>query len=81
MEKRGHPIDGAKFRELRFAKGITVEQLSESSKVSDNTITEIESGVRTQVREKTLFALAKALGVTANDIIKTAPAAGSQATA
>ena len=56
-------VDREKFHNLRLLKKMTIEELAEKSKVSANTIQEIEYGTRKSVRERTLFDLARAFGM------------------
>lgn len=57
-----------KIRELREAKGITQEALSELSGVSRATIWALESGQDKVTTTKTLIKIAEALGVRLDDL-------------
>lgn len=62
-------VDGPKLKQIRLAKGVTSEELAEKSGVSERALLEIESGGRREgIREKTLFAVCKALGIEPGDL-------------
>lgn len=60
---------GARIVELRIEKGMTQAQLSLKSGVSRNIIIDVEFGRRGLLYER-LGDLAKALGVTASDLLE-----------
>lgn len=57
------------LKELRKSKGLTLVQLSRISGVSTATLCNIENGYKTP-KVDNLFYIAKALGVTLNDLVK-----------
>lgn len=57
-----------RIKALRAEKGMTQEDLAEASGVSRLTISKLETGKLTNARSKTMFAVAKALGVTIDDL-------------
>lgn len=61
-------IDRARLAAIRGAKYLTLRELAQASGVSARTLEEIESGERQHVREATLFAVAKALGVRPDEL-------------
>ena len=67
-ERRRRAV-GAHIVELRIEKGMTQEQLSFKSRVSRNIIIDVEFGRRGLLYER-LGDLAKALGVTASDLLE-----------
>lgn len=67
-EKRRRAV-GARIVELRIERGLTQEQLSVKSGVSRNIIIDVEFGRRGLLYER-LGDLAKALGVTASDLLE-----------
>lgn len=67
-ERRRRAV-GARIVELRTEKGMTQQQLSSKSGVSRNIIIDVEFGRRGLLYER-LGDLAKALGVTAADLLE-----------
>lgn len=62
-------IDGPKLKQIRLAKGVPIEELAKKSGVSESSLLKIESGGRLEgVREKTLFAVCKALEIEPGDL-------------
>lgn len=59
---------GYKLKEVREAKKMTQEELAKQSGISRGTIAAIESGRAKTTTTKTLLELAKALGVTIDQI-------------
>ncbi|HEY1926625.1 MAG TPA: helix-turn-helix transcriptional regulator [Caulobacteraceae bacterium] len=59
---------GNHVRRLRIARGLSQEQLSESSGFSQQYISDLERGLRNPT-VVTLFELSQALGVTPTDLI------------
>lgn len=59
---------GFKLREVREAKGMSQEELEKASGISRQTISSIENAKSTSVMSGTLVALARALGVTVDEI-------------
>lgn len=59
---------GFKLREVREAKKMSQEELEAASGISRQTISAIENGKSTCVMSDTLVALARALGVTVDQI-------------
>lgn len=57
-----------RIKALRAEKGMTQEDLAEASGVSRLTISKLETGKLINARSKTMFAVAKALGVTLDDL-------------
>ena len=76
-----YPVDRAKFHDLRLSRKVTVEELAEKSKVSANTIEEIESGTRKAVRERTFFDLAGAFGMEPGEFEKAVLTVSGEGTA
>ncbi|MEG2412892.1 MAG: helix-turn-helix transcriptional regulator [Clostridium sp.] len=62
-------ILGKNIKEIRENKGLTVNKLSQLAKVGQSTISQIETGNRQSLRSETLEKIAKALGVTTNDLL------------
>lgn len=58
---RTRAVDGQKLTELRLAKGLSVEDLAEKSKVSEKTIRSMQKGARCYIN--TVRVVAAALGV------------------
>jgi transcriptional regulator with XRE-family HTH domain len=67
---------GARVRAARGRVGWTREALAFHSGISWSGITQVESGRRTNLRPRTLLALADALGVTIEYLVTGAPAGG-----
>ena len=61
---------GKKIRELRIKKGLSQEKLARIADVSYNTIVKIESGESKNPTFKTMAGIAKALGVSLDDLAK-----------
>lgn len=59
---------GNKIREIRESLHMTQEELSEKSGVSRVTISAMENGAERNTTSKTLLSLARALGVTIDQI-------------
>lgn len=59
---------GYKIKEHRESRGMTQEQLSEVSGVSRGTIVALENGTVRATTTKTLLKIARALGVTVDQI-------------
>lgn len=59
---------GYKIKEMRDAKGMTQEELSEKSGVSRVTISALENGTERNTTSKTLVKIAKALDCTVDQI-------------
>lgn len=59
---------GYKIKEIREEKGITQEQLASDSGVSRVTISGLENGTERATTTKTLMKIARALGVTVDQI-------------
>ena len=59
---------GYRIKELREAKGMSQTELSEKSGVSRATIWKLETGDSEITTTKTLASIARALGVTINDL-------------
>lgn len=59
---------GFKIKEIRESKNMTQEELAEKSGVSRVTISAMENGVKRNTTSKTLLCLARALGVTIDQI-------------
>ena len=57
------------LKELRKEKGLTLRDLADKCGVSPSTISNIENGDKTP-KVDNLFYIAKALGVTLNDLVK-----------
>ncbi len=64
---------GYKIKEVREAKEMTQEELSEKSGVSRGTISALENGTMRNTTSKTLVKLAQALGVSIEQIFFTEP--------
>ena len=62
-------IIGQNIKKIRLYKKIKQKELSTISGVSQSTITEIENGVRQNLRGDNLLKVAKALGVSINDLL------------
>lgn len=59
---------GYKIKEVREARGMTQEELSQESGVSRVTISGLENGTTRATTTKTLVAIARALGVSVDQI-------------
>jgi transcriptional regulator with XRE-family HTH domain len=59
---RAFSVDAAAVRALRFARGLTQEQLADRSGFTDKTIRALEGARRQSVRAQTVECIAKALG-------------------
>lgn len=59
---------GYKIKEHRESLGMTQEQLSEASGVSRGTIVALENGTARATTTKTLLKIARAMGVTVDQI-------------
>lgn len=57
------------IRETRKAKGMTQEQLAQAAGISQNYLSQLESGTRTSTSLDTLKALAAALGITTDALL------------
>lgn len=77
-----YALNGRKLREIRLSKGTGSKDLAEKAGIAERTLLEIEEGKR-QATEETLFAVAKALEVHADELLADAqpqaPARGSGA--
>lgn len=62
---------GYKIKEMRDAKGMTQEELSEKSGVSRVTISGLENGTERNTTSKTLVKIARALDCTVDQIFFT----------
>lgn len=62
---------GYRIKEVREQKGITQQELAEKSGIARATIWKLETGSSEVTTTKTLVALAKALGVSVEDIFFT----------
>lgn len=62
-------ILGKNIKEIRESKKLSVNKLSQIAKVGQSTISQIETGQRQSLRSETLEKIAKALGVTTNDLL------------
>lgn len=60
---------GYRIKEVREAKNMTQEELSEASGVSRGTISALENGTSRATTTKTLMNIARALGVTVEALI------------
>lgn len=67
-ERRRRQV-GLKIHKLRLDRGFTLEQLAVLSGVSRNVLMDLEHGRRGILHER-LFDIAKALGVTAADLVE-----------
>jgi transcriptional regulator with XRE-family HTH domain len=61
-------VNGARIRELRRARGMTIEQLAVRVGIGYETLATIERGARSMPLRLTLAAIADGLGVTVEDI-------------
>ena len=61
---------GKNLKKLRKRKGLSQDRLSKLADVSYNTVIKLESGGITNPTIETLQKLAKALGVSVDDLIK-----------
>lgn len=61
-------INGSKLHELRMAKLLELKDLAERAGVSVHTLSDVESGRRLHVLDRTLFDLARALGVKPSEL-------------
>lgn len=61
---------GDKVKRLRRGNALTQDELATRAGVSQSTVAQIESGARPSPHPKTLGKLAKALGVTAADLLE-----------
>lgn len=60
---------GYRIKEVREAKNMTQEELSEASGVSRGTISALENGTSRATTTKTLMSIARALGVSIEALI------------
>ncbi|MHA3024348.1 helix-turn-helix domain-containing protein [Mycobacterium sp. BMJ-28] len=67
-EKRRRKV-GTRINTIRLERGLTQEQLALLSGVSRNVLVDVEHGRRGLLHER-LFDIAKALGVTAADLVE-----------
>jgi DNA-binding XRE family transcriptional regulator len=67
--ERRRRMVGTRIQGLRIDRGLTQEQLAESSGVSRNVLMDVEHGRRGILHER-LFDIAKALGVSAADLLE-----------
>jgi transcriptional regulator with XRE-family HTH domain len=63
-------VDAVKLKELRRRRVLTLEELATKAGVGRNTIWRLEHGVM-GAQPRTIRKLAKALGVEAEDLVKT----------
>jgi transcriptional regulator with XRE-family HTH domain len=63
-------VDAVKLKELRRRRVLTLEELAKKAGVGRNTIWRLEHGVM-GAQPRTIRKLAKALGVEAEDLVKT----------
>ena len=68
MEADVRVVVGGNVRRLRKARGLTQEDLAEAASLSQQHISEIETGKQNPML-LTLFGLAKALGATLTDLM------------
>jgi transcriptional regulator with XRE-family HTH domain len=66
-------IDRHKLRQVRRALRWTQQDLADRSGVQRSTVSKIESGRRRNLRTSTLQSLARALGVTADELLLSPP--------
>ncbi|WP_425355665.1 helix-turn-helix domain-containing protein [Microbacterium schleiferi] len=66
---------GAKHREVRTAKGMSLRSLAQALGVSASLISQVEIG-KTQPSVSTLFAMANHLGVSLDELVGNVPTAG-----
>ncbi len=59
-----------KIRELRVKKGLSQEKLARLADVALNTVVKIETGESKHPTIQTMFGIAKALGVSLDDLAK-----------
>jgi transcriptional regulator with XRE-family HTH domain len=59
-----------KIRELRKKKGLSQEKLARNSNVSYNTVVKLESGESRHPTIQTMAGIARALGVSLDDLAK-----------
>ena len=67
-----YALNGRKLREIRLSKGVGSKDLAQRAGVSERTLLEIEEGKR-HATEETLFAVAQALGVKADELLAEDP--------
>jgi transcriptional regulator with XRE-family HTH domain len=63
-------VDAAMLREMRHRRVLTMEELAEKADVGRNTIWRLEHGVM-GAQPRTIRKLARALGVEAEDLVRT----------
>jgi transcriptional regulator with XRE-family HTH domain len=63
-----YSVKGRMIREIRLSKGIGSKDLAKMAGIAEGTLLAIEEGKR-QATEETLFSVAKALGVKADEIL------------
>jgi transcriptional regulator with XRE-family HTH domain len=76
MEANSEPVDALvrrRLRELRAQRGLTLAQVSERAHIDISTLSRLESGKRRLALDH-IPALARALGVSADELLHTAPA-------
>ncbi len=57
-------------KRYRTKMGLSQDQLARKARITYSTLTKLESGVNQNPKVKTLQEIAKALGVTLNDLMK-----------
>src|SRR5690349_8023169 len=67
---------GARLRDARTAKGLSLRALAQTVGVSASLISQIETG-KTQPSVSTLYAIVTALGVSIDELLDVAPAAAA----
>ena len=69
MYKRFTPVDGARLRELRQERALSLRELGEMTGIAFDTINKLELGKR-DAQPRTLRKLAEALGVESKELMK-----------
>ncbi|GLZ14432.1 hypothetical protein Acsp04_46670 [Actinomadura sp. NBRC 104425] len=72
------PLVGARIREERLKRGVTLRTLARTVGVSASMVSQIETG-KSQPSVSTLFAITQALGISLEDVFDTAPTAADAA--
>jgi transcriptional regulator with XRE-family HTH domain len=65
------PALGERIRQLRHAAGMTQQSLAVAAGLSISVVVQLENGLRDDPRISTVAALARALGVTIDELIPT----------
>lgn len=62
-------VNGTRLHDLRMEKKVELKDLAERAGVSVHTLSDVEAGRRLHVQERTLFAIAQAIGVEPTELL------------